>query len=136
MIFFTRTVFPLISAGAQISAAPQKTVYYVKKVRHRSQYFRAFGLNTERCELSLRIQSECGKIGTRKNSVFGHFSCSETNQQYLKKNNFKQCNQTKEINPICNWVSPVSTTWSDLLEIVFFISNFEKIYWCNITVWI
>ena len=24
-----------------------------------------------------RIQSECGKIRTRKNSVFGHFSCSE-----------------------------------------------------------
>ena len=24
--------------------------------------------------LSLRIQSECGKIQTRKNSIFGHFS--------------------------------------------------------------
>ena len=27
-------------------------------------------------QVSLRIQSECGKIRTRKNSVFGHFSCS------------------------------------------------------------
>ena len=27
--------------------------------------------------VSLRIQSECGKIRTRKNSVFGHFSRSE-----------------------------------------------------------
>ena len=27
-------------------------------------------------EVSLRIQSECGKIRTRKNSVFGHFSRS------------------------------------------------------------
>ena len=37
-------------------------------------YFPAFGLNTERYGLSLRIQSECGKIRTRKNSVVGHFS--------------------------------------------------------------
>ena len=35
-------------------------------------YFPAFGLNTERYGVSLRIQSECGKIRTRKNSVFGH----------------------------------------------------------------
>ena len=28
-------------------------------------YFPAFGLNTERCEVSLPIQSECGKIRTR-----------------------------------------------------------------------
>ena len=27
-------------------------------------------------EVSLRIQSECGKVRTRKNSVFGHFSRS------------------------------------------------------------
>ena len=39
-------------------------------------YFPVFGLNTERHFLSLRIQSECGKIRTRKNSVFGHFSRS------------------------------------------------------------
>ena len=37
-------------------------------------YFPAFGLNTERYGVSLRIQSKCGKIQTRKNSVFGHFS--------------------------------------------------------------
>ena len=39
-------------------------------------YFPAFGLNTERYFVSLHIQSECGKIRTRKNSVFGHFSRS------------------------------------------------------------
>ena len=38
-------------------------------------YFPAFGLNTERY-LSLRIQSECGKIRTTNNSVFGQFSRS------------------------------------------------------------
>ena len=37
-------------------------------------YFRAFGLKTERYSVTLRIQSECGKIRTRTNSVFGHFS--------------------------------------------------------------
>ena len=42
-------------------------------------YFPTFGLNTERYEESLRFQSECGKIRTRKNSVFGHFSCSVQN---------------------------------------------------------
>ena len=28
-------------------------------------------------EVSLRIQSECGKMRTRKNSIFGHFSRNE-----------------------------------------------------------
>ena len=37
-------------------------------------YFPAFGLNTERYGVSLPIHSECGKILTRENSVFGHFS--------------------------------------------------------------
>ena len=41
-------------------------------------YFPAFGLNTERSEVSLHIQPECGKIQTRKNSVFGHISHSES----------------------------------------------------------
>ena len=39
-------------------------------------YFPAFGLNTERFSVTLRIQSKCGKIRTRKNFVFGHFSPS------------------------------------------------------------
>ena len=39
-------------------------------------YFPAFGLNTERYEVSVRIQSECGEIQTRKDSVFGHISHS------------------------------------------------------------
>ena len=39
-------------------------------------YFPVFGLNTEIYEVNLHIQSEHGKIRTRKNSVFGHFSHS------------------------------------------------------------
>ena len=45
-----------------------KTNYCVKSVRIRSYsgpHFPAFGLNTERYFVSLRIQSECGKIRTR-----------------------------------------------------------------------
>ena len=36
-------------------------------------YFPAFGLNTKRYGLSLRIQSECGKVLTRKNSYLDTF---------------------------------------------------------------
>ena len=39
-------------------------------------HFTAFGLNMERYEVSRRIQFKCGKIRTRKKSVFGHFSRS------------------------------------------------------------
>ena len=52
-----------------------------------------FGLNTERYRVygvSLRIQSECGKIRTRKNSVFGQFSRSETlSKEIIKKSNLR-----------------------------------------------
>ena len=39
-------------------------------------YYPAFRLNTERYRVCLLIQSEYGKIRTRKNSVLGHFSRS------------------------------------------------------------
>ena len=44
-------------------------IHCLKDVRIRSfsdPYFPAFGLNTERCGVSLRIQCECGKTRTRK----------------------------------------------------------------------
>ena len=56
-----------IEIGQLIPIAEQFTGFYqyVKRVRIRSFYgpfFPAFGLNTERYVVSLRIQSECGKI--------------------------------------------------------------------------
>ena len=39
-------------------------------------YFPALGLNMERYFVSLRIQAECWKMRTRKDSVFGHCSRS------------------------------------------------------------
>ena len=44
-------------------------------------YFLVFGLNMEIYFINLRIQSECRKIRTRKNAVFGHFLRSESNEQ-------------------------------------------------------
>ena len=41
-------------------------------------YFPVFGLNTKIYSANLRIQSEYRKIRTRKNSVFGLFSRSES----------------------------------------------------------
>ena len=43
-----------------------------------SPYFPVFGLNKEIYGVNLRIQSKHGKDGPEKNSVFRHFSRSET----------------------------------------------------------
>ena len=44
--------------------------------RFSGPYFPAFGLNTERSEVSPRIQSKCGKKTDLKNTEYGHFSRS------------------------------------------------------------
>ena len=44
-------------------------------------YFPALGLNMDRYEASLRIQSESGKTRTRKSYVLGHFSNSVCSRQ-------------------------------------------------------
>ena len=51
-------------------------MHYVKIVGIRSfsgPYFPAFGRNTERYSVSLRIRSECRKIRTRKSPNTGTF---------------------------------------------------------------
>ena len=57
------------------------TEFFLVRIFQHSDWIRmdtlAFGLNTERYEVFLHIQSECGKIRTWKNSVVGHFSRSE-----------------------------------------------------------
>ena len=40
--------------------------YHTMALRENDLYLAAFGLNTERCSVFLRIQSECGKLQTRK----------------------------------------------------------------------
>ena len=44
-------------------------------------YFLVFRLNMEIYSVNLRIQSECRKIQTRKNSVLGHFSRSDSSTE-------------------------------------------------------
>ena len=59
----------------------------VKSVQYRvfsGPYFHVFELTTERYSISLRIQSEYGKIRTRKNSVFGHFLRSVPNIEHKR----------------------------------------------------
>ena len=49
----------------------QVNLLHTQRVRIRScsgPYFPAFGLNTERYSVSLRIQSKCGRIWIRKTS--------------------------------------------------------------------
>ena len=55
----------------------------VKSVQIRSFFWSVFSRIWTEYEVSLRIQSECGKIRTRKSSVFGHFSRSGTLQHGL-----------------------------------------------------
>ena len=54
-------------------------------------YFHAFRLNTERYEVSHRIQSGSVKIRTRNYSVFGHFSHSDVfvENVYFQKQYFQ-----------------------------------------------
>ena len=54
--------------------------YSVKSAQIRSFFWSVLSRNLY---LSLRIQSECGKVRTRKNSVFGHFSRSFSNESKL-----------------------------------------------------
>ena len=64
-------------------------------------YFPAFELNTEIYSVNLRIQSECWKIRTRKNSVFGYFSHSASSWSWIsirivicKKNKMERSTNT------------------------------------------
>ena len=77
------------------------TAWKVSKYRVISgPYFPAFGVNTETYVFALRIQSECGKIRTRNNSVFWHFSWSALlcliNPNFIQKNQKKAMSQSWE----------------------------------------
>ena len=61
-----------------------------KKTRFKTFTQKCFSRNTlrEKCPntelFEVHIQSKCGEIRTRKNSVFGHISHSDMNTNYLK----------------------------------------------------
>ena len=65
-------------------------IHCVKSVQIRSFFWSVFyRIQTENGEteykVSLRIQAECGKVRTRKNSVFGHLSCSDSGQHQKRQ---------------------------------------------------
>ena len=67
-----------------ISIVRSNSSHCMESVQIRSfsgPYFPAVGV----CEVSLCIQSECGKIRTRKNSVFGHISHTEPFDPFFKR---------------------------------------------------
>ena len=68
-------------------------IYTVWKVSN----FPAFGLNTERYGVYLLIQFKCGKILTRKTSVFGHFSRSVNSVIHYQSKKQLLRNQTLHI---------------------------------------
>ena len=90
-------------------------------------YFPEFRLNTERYGVSLRIQSECGKIQTRKNFVFGHFSRSVSGRKLIKDDIMtKKCGFIL-VFPV--FLSTLSTSFcSFTLKFTFFISKTFKSY--------
>ena len=62
----------------------KKHNHCVKSVQMRSFFWSVFSsIWTEYGEIR-SIQSECGKIRTRKSSVLGHFSCSECHNKWGK----------------------------------------------------
>ena len=104
-------------------------------------YFPAFGLNTERYEVSLRIQSGCMKIRNIKNSVFGHFSRSDKLQKRFKtkneniakfkmrKSNFDNRNRST------NWNSTVGFTKSHFHNATKSIRTYRKSWYQNNWFW-
>ena len=90
-------------------------------------YFPEFRLNTERYGVSLRIQSECGIIQTRKNFVFGHFSRSVSGRKLIKDYIMtKKCGFIL-VFPV--FLSTLSTSFcSFTLRFTFFISKTFKSY--------
>ena len=70
-----KLVFEIRISKSIIWIEYQSTAWKVSKYGVCSgPYFPVFGLNTEIYEVNFRIQSEYGKMRTRKNSVFWHFS--------------------------------------------------------------
>ena len=69
--YFVEIIFNDIEGNECVILKMENTKNYVKIVfiwSFSSTYFPSFGLNTERCGVSFRIQSECGKKTDQKNS--------------------------------------------------------------------
>ena len=80
---------------------------------------------TRRDTVSLRIQSECGRIRTRNNSVFGHFlrsvgNCSKLHSYCINENfSFKR----NEKNPLGNFTHQIFKEKKNAIYLNFSIST-------------
>ena len=78
-------------------------------------YFPAFGLNAERYQVFLRIQSECRKIRTRNNSIFGQFS---------RRVYTSECISFLDLCLVCN----VLLTWNNLFLRVLLVDEGDLVF--------
>ena len=113
--------------------------YCVKRVHIWSfsgPYFPTFGVNTERYGVSLRIQSECGKIRTRKTSntdtfhtvhPFLHF-CYQNVQIKVKLKRTLKKNLVEKRHCILSSINAVTSNYSFMPE------NYFKLHLC--TTWL
>ena len=98
----------------------------VKSVHIRSffgPYFPTFGLNVERYSVSLRIQSECGKIRTRKNRNIDTFHA------VFRTLFARKCSDKKDV-----WWGrkyPFGYIWAIFLRFYCLVS--KRILWRNLT---
>ena len=86
-----------LTSEAEAYSEPCQTPHCVKSVRIRrfsGPYFPAFGLNTKRYGVSLRIQLKCGKIRTRRT---------------LNTNTFHAVSKTELFANISNGSQPLTT---------------------------
>ena len=104
-------------------------IHYVKSVHIRSfsgPYFLAFGLNTERYSVSLRIQSGCGKIRTGKtpNTDTFHAVIDKTQHNIILKAAivFSRGN----LRHVLNKMDMVSSFWRQAIWVDFFNRNNVK----------
>ena len=80
--------------------------------------FPAFWLNTDIYSVNLRIQSEYGKIRTRKNSVFRHLfiDVKETMKSYFLGRMKEACGDALSLEPILSLKKFLKESW--LLQMV------------------
>ena len=92
--------------------------------------FPAFGRNTERYGVSLRIQSESGKIRIRRNSVFGHFPFRAVIKTLIEEKNatYKIYRHNKDIRDLIYHLQFLQESLSTSTE-----SSKERYYYARIS---
>ena len=83
-------------------------------------YFAVFGLNTEIYSVNLLIQSECRKIWSRNNSVFGHFLPIEFDKE-----------QSSRFHVVCKWRGKLTDSF---LKSQFWIKGFSDSYGVHLNI--